>query len=260
MWGTSAGSVSICVAALQLEWDTVCTYIIRRPWEHVFQTNLVSLMNAYHNLGMYSIHEMEKLMAPLFLAKDMTIHTTMQEFYDKTQIEVHIFTSEMNSMSCVDISYKTHPSWRVIDAIYASSCLPGLFSPLFVGEEVYIDGFLYCDYPLAKCLEATGAHKEEVFGICKRSMKQSTAITKESNMIEYLGKIVYMTLKEVFHTQRTATIPYEVIVEGNPSTAEDFKLVITQQSNRQELLEYGKTVWSKYSEVFKELKMSTSNI
>ena len=264
MWGTSVGAMVLCTIALQLEWDTVYTYLLRRPWEQIFQTNLASIVNAYHNLGMYSIHEMEKSIAPLFLAKDMTIHTTMQEFYDKTNIEIHIFATEINSMSCVDISYKTHPNWRVIDAIYASSCLPGAFSPLFVGSnEAYIDGFFYCNYPLAKCLEVTGAHKEEVLGIHKSSSQtrnSESPITKDANMIEYLGKIIYMTMKTVFHAQPSTTIPYEVIIEGIPASAEDFNLVITQQSKRQELLDHGCTIWQKYSEVFKELKLSTSNI
>ena len=69
----------------------------------------------------------EEIFVPLFSGKDISIDITLQDFYDITKKEIHIFTTDVMRFEVVDISYKTHPDWKLIDAVYASSSIPIIF-------------------------------------------------------------------------------------------------------------------------------------
>ena len=53
----------------------------------------------------------------------------MQELFEYTGVDLHIYTVDINSFESVDISHKSHPNWRVIEAVYVSSSLPFIFKP-----------------------------------------------------------------------------------------------------------------------------------
>ena len=54
----------------------------------------------------------------------------MLEFYDIFGIELHFFTVEFHKFILIDVSYKRHPHWQVVEAIYDSSCAPVLSKPM----------------------------------------------------------------------------------------------------------------------------------
>jgi predicted patatin/cPLA2 family phospholipase len=67
----------------------------------------------------------------------------MKEFYDYSKIDIHLYCTELAGFKFVDISHKTHPEWKVIDAVYASSALPLLFAPHLHEGKYYIDGGIF---------------------------------------------------------------------------------------------------------------------
>jgi predicted acylesterase/phospholipase RssA len=98
------------------------------------------------------------MLEPLFRAKDLDINTiTMNEFFEYTKIEHHFFTIRVQEFELVDISYKTHPDWKLLDAIYASSCIPPFFQPLYIKNEEtsmiewFADGGFLANYPMEHC-------------------------------------------------------------------------------------------------------------
>ena len=58
-----------------------------------------------------------KVFKPLFLAAEIPLNITLNEFYKINKIEWHIFTSNLNKFCKVDLNYITYPNLKVIDAI-----------------------------------------------------------------------------------------------------------------------------------------------
>ena len=162
-------------------------YFIKRPWEKVFKFDLYSIINAFEKKGIFDIKLFEEMISPLLLGMDIQLSITMQEFYDITNIDLHIYATELNKFEIIDISHTTHPEWRVIDAIYSSSTLPIVFSPFIFGEHCYIDGGVLLDYPINKCLNS-GAIPDEILGIFKESPEDdstTTMVNEKSNFFDY---------------------------------------------------------------------------
>ena len=162
----------------------------------------------------------------------------MKEFYDITKIEIHIFTTEIMNFELVDISYKTHPDWRVIDAVYSSCSIPIIFSPLIKDNKCYCDGGLLLNYPVDKCIE-NGANPSEVIGLCSDTTANDTDIMNEnSSLLDYviviLKKVIAAFLPKVQHV-----IPNEFKI-GSPEISIYDIVTTTSNTNRRiELIQNG---------------------
>lgn len=199
IYGTSVGSIFSVILALKYDWKTIDDYLIKRPWQNVFKFDLYSIMDSLQKMGIFGIKTIEDIFSPLFLGKDIPINVTMIEFYNITNIEIHIFTTNVTKFELVDISYKTHPDWRLIDAVYSSCSIPIIFSPLIKDSNYYCDGGLLLNYPIDKCIE-NGAIPEEVIGLCSDlNTVTEDALNEKSSLLDY----VIVILKKVM----TAFLP-----------------------------------------------------
>ena len=131
MHGVSCGIIIACGAALinHIGWDDFDDYFIKRPWETVFEFSPEKILNSYSNIGIFGKEAIESVFSPLFGAVELPLNTTIKQFYDFTGIEMHFYVTDLETYELVDISFKTHPDWEVIDAIYSSCALPFLFKP-----------------------------------------------------------------------------------------------------------------------------------
>jgi len=247
IWGTSAGAIVAGFVLLTTDWDSIDSYLIRRPWDKVFPINLYTLMNAYGGCGLFSVSALEQMFSPLLLSCDFPVNITLSELYDITGVDLHVFTTEINIGQCVDISHTTHPSWRLIDAVYASCSLPGLFKPLFQGENTYTDGSLFCHYPLKPCLDKYAA-AVATFGIVKHIIPGiSETITSNSTLLNFIGKISYMLFESLLEKQfkTYVTIPYEIDLGVLALSAEGIQNAINKEEERRKLIDIGANAWKK---------------
>ena len=164
IYGTSIGSILATIMCLQYDWQTLDEYLINRPWQKVFHYDLNVIFNCVQNNGIYSRTLTEKIFSPLLLGKDIPINVNMFDFYQKTKMELHIMITNVNHLKPVDISYKTHPNWLLIDAIHASCSIPILFQPIYIDNILYCDGGFCTNYPIDECIQ-NGANPNEILGI-----------------------------------------------------------------------------------------------
>jgi len=163
MYATSVGSILSAIVALNYEWEVLDNYFIKRPWQEVFNFSLNTFIQCYQKRGLFGIEIVRGILEPLFRAKDLDIDTlTLAEFHTATGMEHHFFAIRVHDFELMDLSYRTHPEWRVLDAVYASACLPPFFQPLYIprGEGVeepryewYTDGGFLANYPVDYCLQ-----------------------------------------------------------------------------------------------------------
>jgi NTE family protein len=254
IYATSIGSFIGVILCLKYDWDTLDNYFIRRPWDKVFKFDLYSIINAFEKKGIFDIKLFEEMFSPLFLGMDVSLSITMKEFYHLNNVDLHIYATELNSFELIDISHTTHPDWRVIDAVYASSTLPIVFSPFIHGEHCYIDGGVLLDYPIKKCLNS-GAISDEILGIFKESpVDDSTIVNEKSNFFDYLiiifknimTKMLNLYNKE--HETKNAKIKHEIAVLDNVVSLDKMLSAASSSEERQRLIQFGAELFSQHIE------------
>jgi predicted acylesterase/phospholipase RssA len=197
IYGTSVGSLIAVVISLGYDWQEIDDYFIKRPLQNVFKLNIYSMFDCIQKKGIFDIKSIEDILSPLFAGKDIPIGITMKEFYDLNGIEIHSFATELNSFKLIDMSYKTHPDWRVLDVVYCSCSLPIVFLPFFCENKTYCDGGFLSNYPLKQCID-NGADPSEILGMYRlQESATESSITQESNILDYLITIMNNTIEKI---------------------------------------------------------------
>ena len=256
IFGTSVGSIIAVAIALNYDWEILDDFLIKRPWHHVFKITMYTILEALNRRGIFNKKTIEETFLPLFNGKDISVDTTMLELYEMTKKDVHIFVTEIHSLETIDISHKTHPDWRVIDAVYASSSVPVLFEPLIKADKCYCDGGFLLNYPLQACLDQ-GVDPDEVLGITRISgpntvsfdssgnqIPMNDTITESSTLLDYLMVILNKLVKMIIK-RPTATIKNEYKVVAPPLSIFNICNATTSMEERIRLIKIGSDIVNK---------------
>jgi hypothetical protein len=169
----------------------------------------------------------------------------MADLYKYNGIDIHIYATELNGFELVDISYKTHPEWRVIDAIYASCSIPVLFCPLIKDEKCYIDGGFFLNYPITKCC---CENPDEVLGISlgnfSKNYKQRP-ISDFSNILNIIFSVIYSVIHNngLFTNDNSKEFPYQFILYSTNSLEYILKCLY-EKEEREHLINSGIKVFT----------------
>jgi predicted acylesterase/phospholipase RssA len=259
IYATSAGTLLAVIVALGYDWKTLDDYLIKRPWDKVYKFELSMVIKAILNQGIFDIHMMQDTFNPLFKGKDIPIDINLLDFYKYTNKEIHFFTTNFHTFETVDISYKTHPEWKVIDAIYASSCLPVMFVPLYKKceekekeDEIYIDGGIKMNYPLNKCID-DGNIPEEIFGINRidLNMKKDKKLFRSDNLFDFICKIIYKYALKIEIPLYPVPISHEISVAFSAIDFSALFRCVSNEEERKTLIEKGMQVADEYLDKFK---------
>lgn len=143
--GTSAGAILAVLLCLKIPIQVMIDYIIQRPLYKLFTVDVLQLMKTN---GVMETSCFKELLAPLFHYQNVPLDITMKELFERTSIELHLFTTALTRVEAVDINHDTFPNLSVITAIAMSSAVPILFPPVHYNGEYYIDGGLLTHCPL----------------------------------------------------------------------------------------------------------------
>jgi len=240
IYGTSIGAIFAVVLSLKYEWQILDDYLIKRPWHHVFDFNMYAIVNSFQKQGMFDMKLFEETFSPLFRGVDIPLTITMKEFYEFSKIELHLYTTELDEFKIVDISHKTHPDWRVIDAVYASAALPLLFSPFFKDGKYYMDGGIFLNYPIQPCIQ-NGADIDEILGINRKEIPPKTEFSEKSTLFDYILLIFNKTLVSVMLSNdlNTIHVPNEIEIECYSISIYDLYMLATSHEERVKFINRG---------------------
>ena len=165
LYATSIGTVIAVLIALKFDnWDIINDYMIKRPWQNVFQIDITQIFNFFSNKGIFDINTINIFFKPLLNAKDLPMDITLKDFYEYSNIELHIFSLEINKFEVIDCSYITHPDLSLIKAVHMSCAVPVLFAPVCIDNKCYIDGGVVCNDPLNYCIKRSD-NMEDIFAL-----------------------------------------------------------------------------------------------
>jgi NTE family protein len=240
--GISIGSILIVFLCFNYDWEVFDDFIIKRPWHNLFKINLLSITNSFQKKGIFSKEIIKEGFQPLFKDKDLSIDITLKEFYEFSKKDLHIYATELHKYDLIDFSHKTHPDWKLIDVIYCSCSIPGIFIPYIVDECCYCDGGIISNYPLRQCLDY-GAEPESILGIKMMvDPSKNSLITEESSIFDYLiGILNKLLFKRLSPLDINVTkIPYEITLSYPQLSLYNSYDVMSSQEKRIELIEFGK--------------------
>jgi predicted acylesterase/phospholipase RssA len=214
MYLCSAGAIIGCMLSLKINHKIIHDYIIKRPWETVCKQNKCSVLDLYDSKGMIHRGFFENMFSPLLKSVDLDINITLAELYDYNKIDIHIFTTELNQFITVDLSHTTHPEWRLVDAIYASSSIPIAFSPMIIDDKCYMDAGILLNYPIKECIRHV-ENTDEILGISlgnNYTDNEDYRITTASNIFDVVSTVLSKVVKHnrLFSNDQTRSIPYQI--------------------------------------------------
>lgn len=185
IFSTSVGSVIAVILALKIKLEDVEIYAVKRPWKKAFDLSTDMLFNMLTEKGIIDKKFFLVIFEKLFKTADISINSTMLEFFNSTNIELHFYSLQLNNFELIDISYKTHPDLNIIDAIYMSCSIPFIFQPMFYNSSYMIDGAVLCNFPLKQCIENV-ENLDEILAInMKNPCKDKPKIDKTTNLLKY---------------------------------------------------------------------------
>jgi len=239
IYATSAGSIISVLLCLKFDWETINDYIIKRPWNEAFKLGVDQIFEAYSKKGLFDKNIAEIFYKPFFNARDISIGITLKEFYQISNIEIHLFTLDINNFNLEDLSYITHPDMPLLTAVQMSSAIPILISPVCVDDKCYVDGGIVCNYPINQCILRAG-NVDEIFGLRNKYIKNHDNIVKEkSTILEYVMNFIGKLVNNVGLRIEEQTVPNELIYDAEPMNLSNIQLALSSKENRQELIDSG---------------------
>ena len=239
IYATSVGSILSVLLCLKFDWETINDYIIKRPWHEVFQINITQIFESYSKKGIFDNNITEIFYKPFFDSKDISMKITLKEFFEYTNIELHLFSLEINNFDIIDLSYKTHPDLSLLLAVQMSSAIPILISPVCIDNKCYIDGGVVCNYPINQCI-LRASDINEIFGLKNKYIKNDDNIVKhKSTILEYVMNFISKLVNNVNLRVEEQNIPNELIYDTELMNFTNIKNTLSSKDIRQELIESG---------------------
>ena len=218
IYGCSIGAYIGFIISLGCDWDWLDDYFIKRPWNKLVAASTISLIDVYEEKSLLNEQFFTEAIVPFLKAKDLNETATLENLYDLTHIELHMYSVNINSskLEKVDISHKTHPHLTIIKALRMTMAFPIIFQPVFEGEACYIDGGVLNNFPLNDCLAQQTlaqhkAEKDEILAFKNIWTVNKNCISEKSSILDFLLMIMKKTQasldtepeqEEVKHTVR----------------------------------------------------------
>jgi predicted acylesterase/phospholipase RssA len=260
MYGTSIGSlIVVCLAlAKTISFDMYDDFMLNRPWHKVFDFHLRKILQLVKEKGVFNKKLVEVGMSPVFNAVDIPMDITMADYYRHTNIEIHLMVSNMTTLELMDVSYKTCPDWKVLDAIYASMGLPVLFEPYVVDGNVYADGGFINNFPVNICID-NGAIPDEILGVVREPTQKHAKVSFHS-LVDYLYFIIGRLLSTV--STPYTTIKNQILFSRGTNFINIYDIYrsTSHKESRAKLFEDGRVAWNTfYDNLEKRDEFSTAS-
>ena len=98
IYSTSVGGFPALFYILNIEWNWIDDYLIKRPFHKLSSFTHSDILNIYFSKGFLSEEILIEIIKPLLLTRNLSINITLKEFYEATNISFYLFTVRLNDM------------------------------------------------------------------------------------------------------------------------------------------------------------------
>jgi len=255
IYGTSVGAIIATMITLlpYFDWKMMDDYLIKRPWHQLFHFHLDGMLHSIQNKGIFDKTVIEKFCLPFFEAlsykTEMTVdvNITLAQWYELTNIDLYFVATELSQFKLEIFSHKTHPTWKLVDAMYCTASLPVLFQPLVLENKIYMDGGLLNNFPAQLCIQ-NGADPDSILGITM-VYDDSAVVTPNSiqTLFDYILFILKQVLANIIH--KPPQIKHQINVVSSPISFINIYRGAHSEDERRNMVQHGETSWLKYIEL-----------
>ena len=250
IYSVSVGSIIATLITLNINWEDLDDYLIKRPWHKSIKIELNNLLNIFTTKGILDYTFIKELINPLLKINDLNENITLKEFYEFNKKDIHFFSTNINKQipEKIDFNYLTYPDLELYKAIYRSSCFPIIFEPSYDLENCYIDGGLLDNFPISDYIKTLDIKKElnlnNVLGLKIETIKNSN-INKNTSLYEYIYNII-KSLVNLSHrlnnnliVDYTKLLTFYIIIDNKSQNFSEWNSCLYEENLRLELINYG---------------------
>jgi NTE family protein len=210
IYGTSAGSILACLISLKLDWETINDYMIKRPWDKIYEIKMENIINLVETKGIYGEEIFIQFLKPLLDAVDYSINITLEDFYTKTNIELNFMTFNITTYETIAVNYINFPDIPLYKALHMSCSIPLLFKPVEWKNNIYIDGGVETNYPIQHAMLKN--KEENILSFKFIYNKLNYVVNKDTSIFNYFFSIfMYSILK---NNELNKSFKYELIYDN----------------------------------------------
>ena len=234
IYGTSAGAIISILILIGVSVSEIKDYVIQRPWEKFFDIS-------FQEKGIFQSTHLYDMVKPFMLAYDIPDTYTLLELYEKSGIDLHIFTTKINGLVCVDLNHITYPTITLSEVIMMTASVPVVFTPIKYNNEYYVDGGLINNCPL-QSIQKQNYNPDSILII--DIAQQCPVYTEESTMFDYIHILFLNSLNIISsnHYNKMCMHEYKhyyVLDVESMCKSEVWLQFIQNMEYRQQLYDYG---------------------
>lgn len=237
IYGTSVGSLMGVILCLHEDWNTINDYFIKRPWHKIIHITPSMVFDIIQKKGLLGKEFIDKIMLPLIKSVNLDETLTLQELYEFSNIELYLYTIDINTFKSVELSHHLFPDLQVLTALYMSCSLPYIFQPCWYNDTYYIDGGLLNSYPILNCIEKNGVI-DEILSCSFNSKPCIGKIDQSTNIFAY-GYFLYRNLVKKARQKEIPSLKNEIIIPCVEINIKDGNNILFDSDKRREYVEKG---------------------
>tara|TARA_Y100000389_G_scaffold38998_1_gene33388 strand:- start:4897 stop:5775 length:879 start_codon:yes stop_codon:yes gene_type:complete len=240
IYSTSAGSIIGLILCLKIDINDIVKYVINKPWNNYINYDVNDIIGIFYNLGICDISFFYEIFDTLFKTCELKNDITLKELYEYSNIDFHIFATNICKFELEDFNHTTHPNLKAIEAVYMSSTVPIIFKPLF-NNPLYLDGGFLNLYPIEYCLDKydkntiLGLMIEDNCNLENNSDESNTSNVQFTNILEYMGFIMEKVHNYLIR-KNNYTLKYEIIIKSSRNSINELKELFVHKENRQKMI------------------------
>jgi predicted acylesterase/phospholipase RssA len=148
--GSSGGSIMCLMLVLNFTYEEMIDVIkhIFKEHESLFSFSMRSIFNIPKTYGMNNGDIIIQTVRTILKKKNIDVDITFIDLIKKTGKNIIVATTNLSKKKIEYLSVDTYPEMKVITAIRMSTCVPIIFEPVKYYNDVYVDSFIYNNFPI----------------------------------------------------------------------------------------------------------------
>ena len=258
VYGTSAGAVIGTMVAAKCDWNEFVNYAINKPWGKYLQGAFTDgLINFNNTKGLLDTSCFEDALIAPFRSCGLKSTITFMEMYEKTGIELHMYSLNVNNWKHECFNHINTPDLEVIKGVHMSATFPFLVQPLYYKGSYYVDGGIEVDCPIDQCLEKCDGEKT----ICIRKLCKIRPLNEKLEENATLLPFISIFIKKTIAKGRLMddlSFKNTIDIQKEEVDITEFVSVMDSKESRRELIEHGSVIAYKY--ITEKLKHSVDKL
>lgn len=243
--GTSAGAIILFFLLIGYTSNEI-NQILKEEYKYLTNFNFENLSNIYTDLGIDDSSKNENLLRKYLYKKKNINSITFLEFAKKFGYNLIITGANLETHKTDYFSIDTFPDMDIILALLITSCIPFIYKPIRFNNNLYIDGGIYCNFPI----EYFKKNSNDTLGICINP----DYLKKNDNIINYTSNILFSMMNKLSYDNinKNKDIYNICLISFETTSLNDIDFSLNDMDIKindkifKEYMEYGYNVFKKY--------------